>query len=254
MPPAISVYDRVAMAAIRVGASAFGAAGWENAFHPAGISPAEFLTYYATQFDTVEVDSAFYRTPSAATVKGWARKAPDNFIFGLKAPRLITQETQLADCDERFENFVRTAELPGDELGPMLSHFGCFNRSAFSTGARFIARLKTILQKLPIKRQFALAFRNKNRLTVEFFDLSREIKVAYTLTDQSWMPRAGGISEKFDPTIPAFTYIRLLGDRKGIEQQTKISENVTVDDSKQLPSWVDACDRTNRLVWKRSRT
>lgn len=65
------VDDRIA--GIRVGTSAFTAAGWENAFYPTGMKPADYLTYSATKFNTFEVDSTFYRTPSVATVNGWAR-------------------------------------------------------------------------------------------------------------------------------------------------------------------------------------
>jgi uncharacterized protein YecE (DUF72 family) len=53
-------------AKIHLGTSAFTAAGWESSFYPAGMKPADYLTYYATKFDTVEVDSTFYRTPG-----GW---------------------------------------------------------------------------------------------------------------------------------------------------------------------------------------
>ena len=52
---------------IHVGTSAFTAAGWESAFYPAGMKPAHYLTYYATRFDNVEVDSTFYRTPSVTS-------------------------------------------------------------------------------------------------------------------------------------------------------------------------------------------
>jgi uncharacterized protein YecE (DUF72 family) len=56
---------------IHLGTSAFTAAGWEGSFYPKGMRPADFLTCYATKFDTVEIDSTFYRTPSASTVDGW---------------------------------------------------------------------------------------------------------------------------------------------------------------------------------------
>ena len=59
------------MAPIRVGTSGFTAPGWESTFYPIGIKPADFLISYATQFDTVEVDSTFYRTPALSTVKDW---------------------------------------------------------------------------------------------------------------------------------------------------------------------------------------
>src|SRR5271166_6474981 len=104
---------------IRLGTSAFTAAGWEGKFYPAGMKPADYLTYYATKFDTVEVDSTFYRTPSASTVKGWARKTPDNFIFAVKVPHVITHEKALVDCDAEFNGFVDTMDLLGEKLGPM---------------------------------------------------------------------------------------------------------------------------------------
>ena len=71
---------------IRVGTSSFTAAGWETSFYPAGMKPADYLTYYATKFDTVEVDSTYYRTPAVSTVQRWRTKTPDGFIFALKVP------------------------------------------------------------------------------------------------------------------------------------------------------------------------
>lgn len=47
------------MTELRIGTSAFTAAGWEGSFYPPGMKPADYLTYYATKFDTVEVDSTF---------------------------------------------------------------------------------------------------------------------------------------------------------------------------------------------------
>src|ERR1700689_2767323 len=104
---------------IHLGTSAFTAAGWEGSFYPAGMKPADFLTYYATKFHSVEVDSTFYRTPSASTVTGWARKTPDDFIFAVKVPQQITHEKVLADCGTELKHFVETMELLGDKLGPM---------------------------------------------------------------------------------------------------------------------------------------
>jgi uncharacterized protein YecE (DUF72 family) len=51
------------MTGIHIGTSAFTAAGWEGSFYPDGMKPADYLNYYAQKFDTVEVDSTYYRTP-----------------------------------------------------------------------------------------------------------------------------------------------------------------------------------------------
>jgi uncharacterized protein YecE (DUF72 family) len=235
------------MTEFRIGTSAFTAAGWETAFYPAGMKPAEYLTYYATKFSTVEVDSTFYRTPSVSTVNGWANKTPEGFLFALKVPQAITHEKILRDCDAEFEKFVDTAELLGDDkLGPMLLQFPYFNKSVFKSGKEFLSRLEPFLKKLPKANQFALEIRNKQWLTTEFFDLLRAHKVAYALIDQAWMPRVSELFEKFDPITASFTYIRLLGDRKGIETQTKVWDKVIVDRSKELMSWVTVCQRTMR--------
>jgi uncharacterized protein YecE (DUF72 family) len=234
------------MTNLRIGTSAFTAAGWESAFYPEGMKPADYLSYYATKFNTVEVDSTFYRAPSVATVNGWERKTPRGFSLAAKIPQKITHEKVLQDCDEDLKYFLETMELMGDKLGPLLFQFGYFNKSVFKSGKEFLARLRPFLKKLPKGYRFALEIRNKQWLTTEFFDLLREHKVAYALIDQAWMPSPSEIFEKLDPITADFTYIRLLGDRKGIEKQTKIWDKVIVDRSRELMGWVNVCQRTTR--------
>ena len=234
------------MAEIHIGTSAFTAAGWESAFYPASMKPADYLTYYATKSDTVEVDSTFYRTPSVATVNGWARKVPEGFVLAAKVPQLITHEKILQNCDDDLKHFLETMDLMGDKLGPLLFQFGYFNKTAFKSGKEFLARLETFLKKLPKGYRFALEIRNKQWLTAEFFDLLRGNKVAYALIDQAWMPRVSEIFEKFDPITADFANVRLLGDRKGIEQKTKVWDRVIVDRSRELMSWANVCQRRTR--------
>jgi uncharacterized protein YecE (DUF72 family) len=152
------------------------------------MKPADYLSHYATKFDTVEVDSTFYRTPSVATANGWERKTPTGFLLAAKVPQLITHEKILKDCDEDLKRFLETMDLMGDKLGPLLFQFGYFNKTAFKTGKEFLVRLEAFLKKLPRGYRFALEIRNKHWLTAEFFDLLREHKVAYALIDQAWMP------------------------------------------------------------------
>jgi uncharacterized protein YecE (DUF72 family) len=78
--------------AIRIGTSSFTASGWKGTFYPEGVPEREYLTYYATKFDTVEVDSTFYRSPSVSTVKGWNAKTPRGFVFAAKVPQVITHD------------------------------------------------------------------------------------------------------------------------------------------------------------------
>jgi len=69
-----------------LGTSSFTADGWQGSFYPPGMQTRNFLSYYATQFKTVEIDSTYYGTPSAATVMNWYERTSPDFIFAAKVP------------------------------------------------------------------------------------------------------------------------------------------------------------------------
>jgi uncharacterized protein YecE (DUF72 family) len=225
-------------ASIRLGTSAFTAAGWPGSFYPEGLPEREYLTYYATRFDTVEVDSTFYRSPSLSTVKSWYSKTPKGFLFAAKVPQSITHEKVLQDCEEELSHFLKVMDALGEKLGPLLFQFGYFNKKAFVGVNDFLARLAPFLKKLPEGYKFAVEIRNKNWLVPQFVEALRSRGVALALIDQAWMPRPAQWFEKFDPITADFTYVRWLGDRKGIEEQTKVWDKVIVDRSNDLAEWV----------------
>ena len=226
-------------AEILIGTSAFTAEGWEGSFYPRGMKPADYLSFYATKFGTVELDNTFYRTPALSTVQGWNAKTPPGFIFAAKVPQVITHEKVLVDCEDDLSHFLRTMDALGDKLGPLLFQFGYFNKAAFKSQAEFLALLKPFLKKLPQGYQFAVEIRNKNWMDARFADLLREHGVAMALIDQSWVPRPWEMKDKFDLITADFTYVRWLGDRKGIEQETKTWDKTIVDRRSDLKNWAD---------------
>ncbi len=234
-----------AEAGIRLGTSAFTAAGWETAFYPAGMKPADYLSFYATQFDTVELDNTFYRTPSISTVKGWYAKTPPGFLFAAKVPQVVTHEKCLADCDEEFHLFLKAMDCLGEKLGPLLFQFGYFNREAFASVNEFLARLAPFLKKLPGGYRFAVEIRNKYWLVPAFIEALRERGVCLALIDQSWMPRPEQFFARLDPMTADFAYVRWLGDRKGIETQTKTWNKIIVDRTADLREWVEVLKKVS---------
>jgi len=67
-----------------------------------------------------------------------------------------------------------------------------------------------------------------------------------TLIDQSWMPRPSAIFDKLDPITSNFTYVRWLGDRKGIEERTKTWDEVIVDRTGELSEWVEILRKVHK--------
>ena len=226
---------------IRLGTSAFTAAGWPGSFYPAKLKPAEYLCYYATQFDTVEIDSTFYHTPPASTVRGWHAKTPPGFIFAAKVPQVITHEKVLRDCQPELKQFLGTMDLLGEKLGPLLFQFGYFSKKAFRSLGEFLTRLGPFLDTLPKGYRFAVEVRNKTWMDARLAEVLRARNVALVLVDHAWMPRPAEFLEKLDPVTADFAYIRWLGDRKGIEERTKSWDKTIVDRTEELDEWVKVC-------------
>lgn len=201
------------------------------------MKPAEYLSFYATKFDTVELDNTFYRTPALTTVQGWYAKTPPGFLFAAKVPQVVTHEKVLVDCDEDIGHFLKTMDALGEKLGPLLFQFGYFNKSKFKSGAEFLSLLEPFLKKLPKGYKFAIEIRNKEWLDVRFAHLLREHGVALALIDQGWMPRPWEMKNKFDLITADFTYVRWLGDRKAIEEMTKTWDKVIIDRQGDLFEW-----------------
>jgi uncharacterized protein YecE (DUF72 family) len=91
-----------------VGTSGWGYPTWQPGFYPAGLDRGEFLSYYAAQLPTVELNATKYWLPSEEQFRSWAAQVPDGFLFAVKAPDGI--ERRLATFEER----VRCL---GDRLG-----------------------------------------------------------------------------------------------------------------------------------------
>jgi uncharacterized protein YecE (DUF72 family) len=222
-----------------LGTSSFTATGWQGSFYPQGMRSRDFLSYYASKFQTVEIDSTFYGTPSASTVAGWNEKTPGDFILAVKVPQVITHGKVLVNCDSEFEEFVKTMDILGPKLGPMVFQFPSFDRWKFPKQESFLAVLTPFLKKLPADHTFVVEIRNKNWLDARFADVLREHKVALALTDTSFVPRPWEMKEKFDLATADFGYVRWLGDRHGIEKLTQTWDKTVVNRTGDLRYWVD---------------
>lgn len=123
---------------IRVGTSGWnypsGQGTWNGIFYPPKSQGFDELAFYARHFDTVEVNSSFYRVPAAATTAAWARRTPTDFEFSLKLyqkfthPEMFLKATGMdpADLDRKDVDGFRQAIDPlarSGKLGALLAQF-----------------------------------------------------------------------------------------------------------------------------------
>ena len=225
-----------------LGTSSWSSDDWVTAgFYPEGMAPTKYLPHYAQSFNTVEVDSTFYRLPTVGLCQKWRKDVPAGFRFALKVTKSITHDMALDGAEKEFEKYLQAVEELGDHLGFIVFQFAYFNRqSACPDLGTFIRRLAAFSKACPPRHNYVVEVRNKNWLTKDLFDALREHRFAYALTDQQWMPRPKPLWEKFgqDLITRDFAYVRFLGERDRIEKITTKWDKIVIDRSKEMEEWI----------------
>ena len=236
-------------ALVRFGTSSFSSKDWVGPFYPPHTPAGAYLSYYATQFDAVEVDTTYYAVPSNRLVDGWREKTPPGFLLCAKFPKSIVHAgktsrpdpRRVLDPDATYEDrdrFLEAMARMGDKLGTLLIQFPYFNRAAFPSDGPFLERLDPFLRDLPKDGfRYAVEVRNKAWLRAGLTDVLRRHKVSMVLVDQAWMPHGDEVVKKHDVLTGPECYVRLLGDRKRIEAITTTWEKEVLDHGAGMSRW-----------------
>lgn len=104
-----------------MGCSGYEYDDWAGSFYPEGHPRRDRLAYYATRFDTVELNATFYRLPTVATAERWRTRVPDHFCFAVKCSGFGTHRKHLRDPEAWFPGFVERIRHLGPALGPVLA-------------------------------------------------------------------------------------------------------------------------------------
>jgi uncharacterized protein YecE (DUF72 family) len=107
---------------VRVGCSGWNYDDWRGRLYPEGLGKQRWLACYAEEFDTVEVNSTFYRLASRDAVARWVDDTPDDFVFAVKASRYLTHYRRLRDIGQGLERFYERIQplLESGKLGPVV--------------------------------------------------------------------------------------------------------------------------------------
>jgi uncharacterized protein YecE (DUF72 family) len=203
------------MANIYAGTSGWAYSSWKRGFYPPTLSSAEFLSYYATRLNSVEVNYTFRQFPTKDLLKAWIAATPPAFKFAVKAHQSISHFKRLRGAAKPTKEFFASLKALSEsgKLGPMLfqlpPNFKCD-----------LALLKTFLVKLPRNFNVAFEFRHESWFNENVYDLLRRARVALCRAE----------SEKLvapDVTTANFSYLRLRKDqysaaaRKDIAKKAK---------------------------------
>lgn len=88
--------------------------------YPPAFKGASRLSYYASLFSSLEVNSSFYKIPRPATVAAWRESVPAHFTFTFKVPKTVTHAKGLQFGAEELERFAETVAQAGDKKGCLL--------------------------------------------------------------------------------------------------------------------------------------
>jgi uncharacterized protein YecE (DUF72 family) len=122
------------------------------------------LAYYATLFNSVEINNSFYRLPRPATLERWAKEVPAGFRFSLKLWRDITHSQGLAFLPEQVDKFMQIADHIGERKGGLLVQLPAGTRIG-SSGNILLDRLDDLLARVQARNegggwQVAVEFRH----------------------------------------------------------------------------------------------
>jgi len=199
--------------------------GNKNSF-PLSFQSKSRLSYYSTLFNSVEINSSFYKTPLQKTFERWSAETTEEFRFSIKLTKAITHAKELKTDLQLIEKFMRAARGIGNKKGCLLVQFpGKITLDYFK-------KVEDILQEISqqnFAREWnpAIEFRHPSWYTGETWEMLNELGAAIVLHDK---PK----SKMLDVQGKArFIYLRFHGPKGDYKESYP---------DKLLTTWADTID------------
>ena len=193
------------------GTSGFAYPSWKLDFYPAKLASANFLNYYATRLNLVEVNYTFRRIALASTFTKWIGATPEGFRFSPKAHMKITHTLRLNDAEDFTRFFLESLEP--------LRHAGRLAPILFQLAPSFKAdreRLGSFLTRLPKQDRYTFEFRHASWFDEPIYETLRENNVALCLAENEKL-------ETPEVVTADFVYLRLRKEDYSTEEQAELA-------------------------------
>jgi uncharacterized protein YecE (DUF72 family) len=186
------------MLKFNIGCSGFYNKHWQGVFYPEKLPQNQWLNFYSEQLNTVEINSTFYRFPTAKTLDTWYQKTHEDFKFSMKVPKQITHIQKFNDCQQAIDDFYAACQQGlKDKLGCIL--FQLPPSIVFSD-----EKLLQITDSLNPNFKNVIEFRHISWWTQRVYDVLQDKKIVFCSVSHPTLP----------PTILTnmeTTYVRLHG-------------------------------------------
>jgi uncharacterized protein YecE (DUF72 family) len=200
-------------------------------FYPLEFQDKSRLTFYGTLFNSVEINSSFYKVPMASTVAKWASEVPEDFRFTFKLWKEITHIKGLDFKPEDVERFINTISHAGHKKGCLLVQFP---PSLKIQNTEKVNQLLTCIQEADPGRAWnvSLEFRNNSWYQESTFDLLNQYHAGMVFHDKT------GSVTPFTDVIGNVVYVRFHGPNGNYRES--YAESFLYEYAQYIQEWKDA--------------
>lgn len=195
-----------------IGCSGFYNNDWKGSLYPENAHSKDFLFLYSKTFNTVEINSTFYRKPTSKTLLKWYDETPDAFRFFIKIPKSITHQNRLENSKEEIELFCSHIQSSlKDKLSGFLYQLPpSFKRTSENT--------ERIFNNIDPRFLNVIEFRHNSWWEKEIYDLLQKHRIIF-----SGVSFPGDLPEDLIINHPGILYYRLHG--KSVLYKSEYSES-----------------------------
>jgi len=159
-----------------VGTSGWSYSIWKPDFYPKNVASKNFLNYYATRLNAVEVNFTFRMRLQEKTALGWMAAVGPNFRFALKANQFITHIRRLNNVEEPLQRFLTTLQPLATQLGPVLFQLPPNLKCD-------VGLLRNFVALFPRNFRSAFEFRHESWFTEEVYTALRDNNAALCISE-----------------------------------------------------------------------
>jgi uncharacterized protein YecE (DUF72 family) len=220
------------MKGLRIGTCSWNYDSWVGSVYSQKRSRAvEYLSEYSRRFDSVEIDSWFYKIPRASEALEYLRAVGEEFRFTCKVSEgiCLTHARRRGASTglevnagflstELFASYLEGIAPLLPRIDAIMLEFEYLSREKMKSPEAFMRALDGFASSAPAGLPLAVEVRNKNYLTKEYFQFLKSKGLFHVFSEKAYMPHVYEVYEEFGDQLAGVSVIRLLGgDRKEME-------------------------------------